>query len=236
MNRCLLKVGQVHRNLRLAPHQETSAFHEPQAACRKTHRLGDLLGDVDVAGVEKDVVSDQEFSGSDHRGAGGRVHARLAKVRLACRVGRDLITDAFELSAPDVFEVLAVGRGGRGFVKVHGNSKAARDLRTNVASHRNTILQRHAVDWNERNYVGSAHAGVRTLVLSQVDELRGFADTANRGFLDRVAIANQSDDAAIVVRVHFAVEQVDAGNLHGLNDGVDLGCVAALGKIRNALH
>jgi hypothetical protein len=37
-----------------------------------------------------------------------------------------------------------------------------------------------------------------------------------------------------VVGVHFAVEEIDAGNLHGLDDGVDLGGVAAFREIGNA--
>ena len=42
-------------------------------------------------------------------------------------------------------------------------------------------------------------------------------------------------DAAVVVGVTFAIEQIDAGNFaHRGDDGVDLGGVAPFGKIRNA--
>ena len=36
--------------------------------------------------------------------------------------------------------------------------------------------------------------------------------------------------------VHLAVEQIDAGNLHGFDDGIDFGGIAAFGKIGNAFN
>ncbi len=63
---------------------------------------------------------------------------------------------------------------------------------------------------------------------------RSLAHAADGGFLNGLALAGQSNDAAIVVGVHFAIEQVDAGHLHGLDDGVNFGFVAAFGEIRNA--
>jgi hypothetical protein len=37
-----------------------------------------------------------------------------------------------------------------------------------------------------------------------------------------------------VVGVHLAVEQIDAGNLHGFDNGIDFGRVAAFREIGNA--
>ena len=71
-------------------------------------------------------------------------------------------------------------------------------------------------------------------MMSEVDQFGGFADAANGGFLDRLAFADQGDDAAVVVGIHFAVEQVDAGHLHGVDDGVNFGFIAAFGEIGNA--
>ncbi len=70
----------------------------------------------------------------------------------------------------------------------------------------------------------------------EIDQLRRLADSANCRFLNRVALANERDDAAIVVGIHLAVEQIDAGNLHGFDNGVDLGRIAAFGKIGNAFN
>src|ERR1700722_11088239 len=76
-------------------------------------------------------------------------------------------------------------------------------------------------------------APMRARVSRQVDKFRGLAHAANRGLLNGLALADQRDDAAVVVGVHFTVEQVDAGHFHGVDDGVNFGLVAALRKIRN---
>ncbi len=53
MNRRLLEIGQVHRDLRLPTHQKSGAFHKAQAAGGEANRLGDLLGDVNIGRVQK---------------------------------------------------------------------------------------------------------------------------------------------------------------------------------------
>jgi hypothetical protein len=39
-----------------------------------------------------------------------------------------------------------------------------------------------------------------------------------------------------VVGVHLPVKQIDAGELHGFDDGIDFGGIAAFRKIRNAFN
>jgi hypothetical protein len=39
-----------------------------------------------------------------------------------------------------------------------------------------------------------------------------------------------------VVGIHLAVEEVDAGELHCFDDGIDFGLVTAFGKIGNAFY
>jgi hypothetical protein len=36
-----------------------------------------------------------------------------------------------------------------------------------------------------------------------------------------------------VVGIHLAVEEIDSGDFHGFDNGIDFGRVAAFGKIRN---
>ena len=67
----------------------------------------------------------------------------------------------------------------------------------------------------------------------QIDEFGSLAHATNGGFLNRFAFANQCDDGAVVIGVALAVEQVDAGHLHGVDDGVDLGLVSAFREIWN---
>src|SRR5580692_10991104 len=74
------------------------------------------------------------------------------------------------------------------------------------------------------------------LVLGQIDQLSRFAHSANRSLFDGLAIPNQGNDAAVVVGVHLAIEQIDARNLHRFDDGVDFGRIAALREIRYAFN
>ena len=73
-------------------------------------------------------------------------------------------------------------------------------------------------------------------MFGEIDQLGGLPYAANGGFLNGIALADQGDDAAVVIGIHLAVEEIDAGNLHGFDNGIDFGRVAAFGKIRNAFH
>ena len=102
--------------------------------------------------------------------------------------------------------------------------------------HRHAILKCDAVDGDEGNHVGRSQPRVRALVMRQVDQFGGLADAANRGLLDRLALACERDHASVVIGVHLAVQQIDAGQLHGFDNGIDFGRVAALGKVRYAFN
>jgi hypothetical protein len=68
-------------------------------------------------------------------------------------------------------------------------------------------------------------------VLGEVNKLGGLAYSADRGLRHVHRIADQRDDAAVVVGIHLAVEQIHAVHLHGLEDGVDSGLVAPFRKV-----
>ena len=129
VDRRLLEVGQVHRDLGHAAHQESRALDEAQAAGRKAHGLGDLLRNGDVGRVEKDVVGDERLARAHHGRAGGGMDARLAEIGLARGVGGNFVANALELAAADVFKILALGRGGGGFVEIDRNLEALRRSR-----------------------------------------------------------------------------------------------------------
>ena len=232
----LLKVGQVHRNLRQPADQKSRAFDEAHAAARKADRFGDLLRNLDVGGVEKNVVSNQKFARANDRRSGRRMHPGFTIIGFARRVGYDVRANAFELSAPDVFQVLPLGRGCRRFVEVNRDLISLPDLFAHVPRHGHTVFNGHAIDRNEGHDVRRTHAGMRSLVPVQVDQLCRLADAANRGLLDRFPLPHQSDDAAVVIGVHLAIKQEDAVHLHGLDDGVDFGFVTAFRKIGNTLN
>ena len=60
------------------------------------------------------------------------------------------------------------------------------------------------------------------------------AHPANGCFLNGFALADNRNDAAVVVGVHFAIQQVNAGHFHGVDDGVNFGLVAAFGEVGDA--
>jgi len=128
MDRRLFEIGKVHGNLGHAAHEESCAFDEAHAAGGEADGFGDLLRYINVAGIEEDVVGDEEFAGADDSGTGGGVDARFAEVGTSSGIGCDLGANAFELAATDVLEVLAIGRCGRCFVEVDGNLEALPDF------------------------------------------------------------------------------------------------------------
>ena len=71
--------------------------------------------------------------------------------------------------------------------------------------------------------------GCVALVLREIDQLRRLAHGANSRFRDNgLALTHQGDHAPVVIRIHLAIEQVDAGNLHRLDNGINFRLVAAL--------
>ncbi len=61
-------------------------------------------------------------------------------------------------------------------------------------------------------------------------------DGAEGGIGDGRGRTDEGEDAAIVIGIHFAIEQDDLGDGEdGLHDGVDFGGVTAFGKIGDTL-
>ncbi len=72
---------------------------------------------------------------------------------------------------------------------------------------------------------------MRSRVFGQVDQFGGLANAANGGLGYIHRIAHQGDDAAVVIGVHLAVEQIDAVHFHGFDNGVDFGFVAPFREV-----
>src|SRR5204862_194406 len=136
----LLEVGEIHGNLRQPTHQKSSAFHEAKAAGGLAHRLSDFPCYSDVGGIQKNVVGDEKFTRAHHGGPRGRMHGGFAKIGLAVRVGSDFGADAFELSATDVFEILAFRADGGGFVEIDRNRVALPNLLADLTGNGDAIF------------------------------------------------------------------------------------------------
>src|SRR4030088_2779526 len=164
------------------------------------------------------------------------MHTGIAVVRLARRIRRVLCAIAFDRAATDIFQILPLRRRRCRFIEINRNLVTLPDLLTDVAGHGHAIFNGDTVDGNERHDVRCSHTWVRALMFRQVDELGGLANSADSGLLNGLALADQRDDAAVVVGVHFAVEQVHAVHFHGSDDGVNFSRIASLRKIGYAFY
>src|SRR6185312_3438418 len=140
MNWRLLEVSQVHRNLGLAANQKPRSFHEAQTTSREADGLGYFFCYINVWSVQENVVSDEELACSHDAGAGSLMQPTFSEVRLASGNGDDFFANHFELSTPNIFEVLALWRSCSCFVEIHGNLVTFPDLLTHMARHGHTIL------------------------------------------------------------------------------------------------
>jgi hypothetical protein len=141
------------------------------------------------------------------------------------------------LSATNIFKVYAVRAQCGSFVEENRDAIALPDFVADTASERDAILECHAFDRNEGNNVGGTYPGMRAGMVIHVDEFKGAARAKDRGFANGFGFSSESDDATVVVGVHFVVEDVNAGNAaHGLDDGVDIGAIATFGKVRHTLN
>jgi len=100
--------------------------------------------------------------------------------------------------------------------------------------HGHAIFNRHAINRNKRHHIRRPHPRMRPLMHIQINQFRGLAHPANRRFLNLLPLAHQCNHAPVMVRVHLAVQQVDAVHLHGVNNCINFGLVTAFREVRNA--
>ena len=72
--------------------------------------------------------------------------ARLSEIGPARGIGGNVGADAFELAATNILQILALGSGRGGFVKIDGDLEAFRNLGSDVARHGYAVFDGDAVD------------------------------------------------------------------------------------------
>jgi hypothetical protein len=73
-------------------------------------------------------------------------------------------------------------------------------------------------------------------MLGEIDQLRSFSDATQSRFGYGFGLSGERDDAAVVVGIALAIEQINTRNFtHGRNDGIHFGDVATFREIGNAL-
>jgi hypothetical protein len=141
------------------------------------------------------------------------------------------------LAASHVFKIYAIRSCGGGFVEKYRDAVALPYFIANPAGERDAIIKRNAFDGDERNHIGRANSRMSTLVDGQINQFSGFSDAQERCFRHGIGVTCKCYNAAIVVSVHFAVEDVDARYAaHGGDYGFDFCGIAPFGKVGNALN
>ena len=211
---------EAERQVALLQH-DPHGLHETVAAAALPDGLCDAPGDLHVRGAQVDVVGDERHPRADHHGPRGGMGLGRTEVGLPERVAHPL-GEALELAAPHVLEVAPVGGRGRLFVEEHGDLEALRHRLAHVPGQRHAVLHGRALDGDERHDVHGAHARVLALVAAQVDAAYGHLEEREQAGPERRLVADQGQDAAVVVLVGLDVEDAQARDrLQGRDRGVD---------------
>ncbi len=160
---------------------------------------------------------------------------RSGRAEVGCPArGRHLRGEPLELTAPDVFEVLACGVGRSVLVEKDGHSEALGDGSADVLGERHAVGHRDVLDRDERHDVDSSEPGMLTAVLAQVDRLDGDSKERQGRCFDCGGISGEREDRPVVRRVGRMVEQADAwGRANRLRQALDDLGPAALTDIRD---
>src|SRR5262249_35085421 len=210
VHRGLFEIGEVDRDLREMSGGEvdTHGLDETDTAVRAADGLGNLAGDADIAGVEVNVVGDQELSCAHDDGAGGRVANGVADVGAAGFDYAHLGYERFELAAADVLEIGAFGPTRGSFVEVNRHLQVGPDALGGAFREGRAVFDGDSLEGDD---IRGAEAWVSALMFGEVDQLDGAGDRAVGGFSDGFWRADESEDGAVVVGVGFPVEEDDVG-------------------------
>ncbi len=204
-------------------------------AARLTKLEGDVRGGGLVAGVERDVVGDQELAGADDRRARAGIEPRRAAVRLPPLV-LEFLGQPLILALADRRQIPPLGRQGGGFVEIDGNLQLVANPLTDAMGDGGTVLQRHALDRHEGADVGGAEAGMGAVVAAHVEHGRRLGNRPERRLGHRLRRANEGDHGPVGVPAGVHVEEPDARNrLDGVGDLLDFGGVLSFGEVGHAL-
>ena len=150
------------------------------------------------------------------RRAGGRVRRRRAEVGRPAR-RRHLRGQPLELTAPDVFEVLARRVVRRLLVEEDRDPEACRRRAAPTSlRERDAVGHRDAFDRHERHDVDGAEPRMLAAVAAAGRSPRTAARTARAiACFERRGVAGQREHRAVVRGIGGVVEQADAGRARG---------------------
>src|SRR5512147_2973848 len=98
------------------------------------------------------------------------------EVRIARGVGSQLVAKSFELTAPNVGEVLTIGARRRALVEVDRDLQLFADALAESSGERDAVVHRRAFEWDEGDDVRGTESRVFALVHGEVDEVARLSD------------------------------------------------------------
>ena len=203
------------------------------------HVERDGVGAACRRSVEIEVDGDEEVACS-YDGAASASH--LLVERTSAEVGRlsvvvDTLGDALVFALAAHGEVSAFGCERRSLVAIARNVEFVGDALGELARNLCALLKRDAAHRNNRQYVGSADTRMRTVMLTHIYKLSGFAHCSESSLHDVVGFANEGYDCAVGCFARVYVEQLNALNaLHCVSDLTNNVQVAAFAEVRHTLY
>ena len=176
---------------------DAESLHEGQAAAAGADDGGDLLGDLEVVGLEVDVVRNQGATRADHRHARRGVRHRRPEVGVPVRVPH-LLRQSLEFPAADLLQVPS-RRSRRGiFVEVHRDPKPIDDGSGQVPCERDALLRGRTLERHEWDDVDRTDPGMLAAVLPQIDQLDRMGVERHDRVLQRSGVTDDGQYGPVV--------------------------------------
>ena len=236
-----LIIGQVHGNLYDVALGQIDAQRLAilESAALLTDGARDLLCDGKIVGIQVDVIRDQREARADGDNAAGGMRCGMFLIAVIGNPLRILYlfrhAFKFALAAGSQIPSLFLGRGI--FIQIAGHADFLPDALGDDLGNLDAFLGGYAAAGDEGDYIGSAHAGMLSLVMVHIDQLDGLLGHLYGGFFHRLRGAHQCKYAAVVIAVGLNIEYQTAGdgfgNCHQRVKGIRI-LFAAAAEIRYA--
>ena len=191
---------------------------------------------IEVVGCEVDVERNEGAPGTDRRCAGRRMRSGWSEIGNP-GAALHLLRESFEPPASNRLERLAFRLRGRITVQKYRNGEALRHGFADAPSQCHAIGHGGIAYRNERNDIDRTDPRVFSLVGSQVDPRDGNLVEAQNSLHERVGVADNREDRAVVGRICRMVEERRAvDELHGVHKGMKNILVPPLADVRNRLE
>ena len=235
----LAVIGHVHRHLHEPAVREFEAFrpYGGKPAVAFSDCLRDPFCHIEILRPEIHIPGDQHGPSAHDARARGRMQLRGPEVRPPVRIRFDGDLQSLEFPAAHIGEGPPIRPCGGGLVQVDRDPKLLRDSLPHGPGQPDAVVHRHPTDGNEREDIEGSDPRMLAAVRVHIDEGHRGLGPLESSLGHGRAIPDERDDATIMIRIHFGIEQPyprDRGDR--LRDCVHHLFASSFGKIGDALH